>query len=229
MEYKIRISEKDKMIFSFLNACNFATLKQVYDYSVSNNGFKSLESIRNRIYQLTNSGYLKKFSYRDNLIVHNTNISSAKHVNINVNFAKLDHTLFINNIYFYLKNNYPDHSILNENQIRSGMQFEQARPVGIVGKIPDLILNNFETDENIWVEAELNLKSNQRMEKILSGYKDNLITGKISGVYYFTNNNEVVNYFRAYIKKYPNFNIQIFFLNEQNNECINLNNLYNLG
>jgi len=224
----LRVTENDNYIFTYLNVCGYATLKQVFNYMLANQvGYKSFESLRNRVYSLVSAGYLFKFVYRSDLVLFNTNLTAKRSVNPNVNFAKLEHSLMVNEVYNYLKLKYTNFSIMNEHQIRAGMLVEQNKVIGINGKIPDLIINDFETSKSYWVEVELNLKSSQRFEKILNEYKSMIITGKIDGVYYFTDNNEVVSFFKKYLKDNSGFNIRIFLYSS--NSWIDINSIYNLG
>ncbi len=222
LEKRIIIGKDEYEIFKFLDRVGIASRNDIIKMYEVKNIKKSYERVRVRLYELIKYKFLERVSYHDEFLVCNAINTGIRFINKKINYANLHHTLMVNKVYLFLLANYLDVTIRMDHEIRADMSLLQNVGVGIKGKIPDLTIENSEGE--IWVEIELNLKSKNAMKKILDYYFQKMLCKEIIEVIYFTNNNEVINFFKRYFKEYPNIKISLFVYNSEQDSWLKIAN-----
>lgn len=198
----IRITDDDLKIFELVNMFGIVDKNNIVKFYELSAIKKTDLRITRRIYELIEHKYLERIIYPKKLLFCGGKDISTRYIGKNVNYAKLNHTLYINNVYLYLLQEYKNFWIKTEHEMKQ----DNHKFTTI---IPDLILKN--DNEDIWIEVELNAKSKDKTKKRLLDYSQKTLRKEIKSVYYFTNTMEVVNLFRKLLGSiYVNLSLFIY-------------------
>lgn len=197
---KVRIKDKDMLLFEFLAKFGFATVGQLHTYLGG-----SINSLKTRLSHLVNDGYLvnhmiffgKPSVYTITKKANSTELAIVKEISL----SGYQHDLLVIDVFLRLKDKFISYD--TEKMTRA------ARGVGVgkSGRIPDLV-GYTEQGSAIAIEVDRTDKSLERLKTIIASYITMITGSKYQEVWFICanqlifNNLEKVNIFGDKIKAF---------------------------